>query len=55
MTIPELIKFCEIRIDFLYSQKNSFIQLGDLTSVSKIENEILDTQKTIDTLKANLS
>jgi hypothetical protein len=55
MTIPELIKFCEIRIDFLYSQKNSFIQLGDLTSVSKIENEISDTQKTIDTLKANLS
>lgn len=55
MTIPELIKFCEIRIDFLYSQKNSYIQLGDLVSVSRIEIEILDAQKTIDTLKVNLS
>jgi hypothetical protein len=55
MTIPELIKFCEIRVDFLRSQKNSYIQLGDLASVYKIEVEISDTQKTIDTLKANLS
>jgi hypothetical protein len=55
MTIPELIKFCEIRVDFLHSQKNSYIQLGDLAIVNKIEVEISDTQKTIDTLKANLS
>jgi hypothetical protein len=55
MSIPELIKFCEIRIDFLHSQKNSYIQLGDLTTVSTIDIQILDTQKTIDTLKANLS
>ena len=55
MTIPELISFCQTRVDFLYSQKNSYIQLGDLVSVSRIEIEILDTQKTIDTLKANLS
>jgi hypothetical protein len=53
MTIPELIKICQIRLDYLSLQKNSYIQLGDFDTANKIDVEILDTQNTLNFLKTN--
>lgn len=51
MTISDLIKYCEIRIDFLSNSKLTYIQLADYEMVNKIELEITQTQNTLDILK----
>lgn len=52
MTIQELIRFCEIRINHLQSEKLTYIQLGNLDKVSEIENEISTTESTMVALKS---
>jgi len=54
MTISDLIKYCEIRIDFLSNSKLTYIQLADYEMVNKIELEITQTQNTLDILKNSI-
>jgi hypothetical protein len=51
MTIQELIRFCEIRINHLETEKLSHIQLGNLVKVAEIDNEIATTNSTLVSLK----
>ena len=52
MTIQELIRFCEIRINYLETEKLSHIQLGNLVKVAEIDNEISSTNSTLVSLKS---
>jgi hypothetical protein len=52
MTIQELIRFCEIRINHLETEKLSYIQLGNLVKVAEIDNEIATTNSTLVSLKS---
>lgn len=51
MTIQDLIKQCEIRLDYLKSAKLSNTQLQNNQVVDKIDMEILEVQETISKLK----
>ena len=51
MTINDLIKYCEIRLDFLKNQKITYIQLGDYEMINKIELQILESEITLNQLK----
>ena len=52
MTINDLIKQCEVRLDYLKTVKISYTQLGDHEMVTKIDLEILEVEQTLNTLKA---
>lgn len=51
MTIEELIKDVEIRLDYLKTLRTSYIQLGNTAMVLKIEQDISETEQTLNTLK----
>jgi hypothetical protein len=51
MTIDILINQCEIRLEYLKSQKHSNIQLSNLDLVNKIDIEIIQVEQTIEKLK----
>jgi hypothetical protein len=53
MTIQELIKQCEIRLDYLKSMKTYYTQQNNTEMVLKTETEIAETQQTIEKLKNN--
>jgi hypothetical protein len=52
MTIQDLLKYCDIRVNYLNNLRDSYIKLGDFIQVAKIENEISQTQQTIDSIKS---
>ena len=51
MTIEKLITQCEIRLEYLKSQKYSNTQLGNSDIVNKLDTEILEIEETINRLK----
>jgi len=51
MTIQELIKDVEIRLDYLKSLRTSYIQLDNTEMVLKTEQDINETEQTLNTLK----
>jgi hypothetical protein len=51
MTINDLIKYCEIRLEFLKNQKTTYIQLNDYDMVNKIEIQIFESEVTLNQLK----
>jgi hypothetical protein len=51
MTIQELIKDVEIRLDYLKSLRTSYIQLYNTEMVLKTEQDINETEQTLNTLK----
>lgn len=54
ITIPSLISYCEIRINYLKTLKNSYAQLGELEKISQIDAEITEVESTINSLKSLL-
>ena len=53
MTIQDLIKQVEIRLEYLKNSKTTNIQIGNYDMVNKLDIEILETEQTIETLKGN--
>jgi hypothetical protein len=51
MTINDLIKFCESRLEYLKALKLSYAQLGDYDMLNKVEAQILETENTLNQLK----
>jgi hypothetical protein len=51
MTLEKLIKQCETRLDYLKSQRHSFIQLDNSDMVNKLDTEILEMEETMSKLK----
>jgi hypothetical protein len=51
MTIQELIKQIEIRLEYLKNLKVSYIQLDNTEMVLKTEQDINETEQTLNTLK----
>ena len=51
MTISDLIKQCEIRLDYLKVQKLYNTQLANFDLVNKLDVEIFQTEQTLDKLK----
>jgi hypothetical protein len=51
MTIYDLIRYCEIRLEFLKNQKTTYIQLNEYDMVNKIEMQILESEITLNQLK----
>jgi hypothetical protein len=53
MTIQDLIKHCEIRLEYLAQQKFHNIQLANSDMVNKLDVEIFQTEQTLNTLKSS--
>jgi hypothetical protein len=51
MTIKELIKQCEIRLNYLIGMKNYYVQQNNTEMVLITETEISETEQTIEKLK----
>ena len=51
MTIQKLIKDLEIRLDYLKGLRTSYIQVDNTAMVLKTEQEISETEQTLNTLK----
>lgn len=51
MTVPELIVMCERRLASLQSVRGSAVALGDLAQVARLDNEISETQATLNQLR----
>jgi hypothetical protein len=52
MTIIDLTKQCEIRLEYLKSMRYSCIQLNNIEMVNRIDLEIIQIEQTIDNLKS---
>ncbi len=52
MTIEDLLKYCEIRLNYLYKIRNTYIELSDLDSLAKTDAEIDQTITTINNMKS---
>lgn len=51
LTVPELIKACERRLTHLQSVRGSAMVLGDIAQVDRLDNEIIQTQDTLNQLQ----
>jgi hypothetical protein len=51
MTIEEIIQILENRLVFLNSQKDIFVSQGDLSSIERLNQEILITELTLTKLQ----
>jgi hypothetical protein len=51
MTVQELIDLAQLRINYLNSQKSAVVQTGNVTELTRIETELLQTQDTINLLQ----
>lgn len=53
MTINDLIKYCEIRLEHLRNLKTTYLQIADYENVNKIDIQIFETEDTLLKLKNN--
>lgn len=51
MTVQELNDLAQLRINYLNSQKSAVVQMGNVTELTRIETELLQTQDTINLLQ----
>lgn len=51
MTVQELIDLAQLRINYLNSQKSAVVQTGNVTELTRIETELLQTQDTLNLLQ----
>ncbi len=51
MTVQELIDLAQLRINYLNSQKSAVFQTGNITELTRIETELLQTQDTLNLLQ----
>ena len=52
LTVPELIKAYERRLTHLQSVRGSAFVLGDIAQVDRLDNEITQTQDTLNQLRS---
>jgi hypothetical protein len=52
MTIDELIRLAQNRLSFLNQQKGDAVSRGDVAAILKAEDEISETQNTIELLQS---
>ncbi len=50
MTIAELIQIAKTRLTYLSAQRETAVRLGDETQIAQIDQEVAETQETLNEL-----
>jgi len=53
MKIIDLIKQCEVRLEYLKNMRHSYVQQAEHDLINKVDSEILELEETINKLKNN--